>query len=83
MQDVFLAAWRSAGRFDPARGRASTWLYRIAANRCIDVRRWRRFRTFVGLEGGEEQLLVRARRTLRERLAESETRGTPMEGNSR
>ncbi len=33
-QDVFLVAWRSMGRF---RGEAkfSTWLYRIATNRCL------------------------------------------------
>ena len=33
-QDVFLVAWRSMGRF---RGDAkfSTWLYRIATNRCV------------------------------------------------
>ncbi len=50
VQDVFVAAWKHAARFDPARGRASTWLYRIAANRCIDMRRRRSFRAFIGLD---------------------------------
>jgi RNA polymerase sigma-70 factor (ECF subfamily) len=50
VQDVFVAAWKHAGRFDPQRGRASTWLYRIAANRCIDQRRRRSFRAFIGLD---------------------------------
>jgi RNA polymerase sigma-70 factor (ECF subfamily) len=50
VQDVFLAAWKHAGRFDPAKGKASTWLYRIAANRCIDMRRRRSFRAFLGME---------------------------------
>ena len=50
LQDVFVAVWKHAGRFDPARGRASTWLYRIAANRCVDAYRRRRFRAFIGLE---------------------------------
>lgn len=50
VQDVFVAAWKHAVRFDPAKGRASTWLYRIAANRCIDMRRRRSFRAFVGLD---------------------------------
>jgi RNA polymerase sigma-70 factor (ECF subfamily) len=35
-QDVFLAAWRKAGRFDPARGRLSTWLMSIAHNLAVD-----------------------------------------------
>lgn len=56
VQDVFVAAWKHARRFDPIRGRASTWLYRIAANRCIDLRRWRRFRTFIGLDECHERL---------------------------
>lgn len=50
VQDVFVAAWKNAGRFDPQKGRASTWLYRIAANRCIDQRRRRSFRAFIGLD---------------------------------
>lgn len=35
-QDVFLAAWRKAGRFDPNRGRLSTWLMAIAHNMAVD-----------------------------------------------
>ncbi len=37
-QDTFLAAWQGLPRFE---GRASlrTWLYRIATNRCLNVRR--------------------------------------------
>jgi RNA polymerase sigma-70 factor, ECF subfamily len=35
-QDVFLAAWRKAGRFDPSRGRLSTWLMTIAHNLAVD-----------------------------------------------
>jgi RNA polymerase sigma factor (sigma-70 family) len=35
-QDVFLAAWRKAGRYDPARGRLSTWLMAIAHNLAVD-----------------------------------------------
>lgn len=36
VQDVFLAAWRKAARFDPARGRLSTWLMSIAHNLAVD-----------------------------------------------
>ncbi|MCR5856452.1 RNA polymerase sigma factor [Mesorhizobium sp. J428] len=50
VQDVFVAAWKHAGRFDPAKGRATTWLYRVAANRCIDAHRRRFFRVFIGLD---------------------------------
>src|ERR671937_8245 len=35
-QDVFLAAWRKAPRFDPSRGRLSTWLMTIAHNLAVD-----------------------------------------------
>ena len=35
-QDVFLMAWRKAARFDPARGRLSTWLMTIAHNLAVD-----------------------------------------------
>jgi len=35
-QDVFLAAWRKAARFDAARGRLSTWLMAIAHNLAVD-----------------------------------------------
>ena len=38
LQDALLAAWRGLDRFE---GRASlrTWLYKIATNRCLNVRR--------------------------------------------
>ena len=35
-QDVFLSAWRKAVRFDPSRGRLSTWLMTIAHNLAVD-----------------------------------------------
>jgi RNA polymerase sigma-70 factor (ECF subfamily) len=35
-QDVFLAAWRKANRFDANRGRLSTWLMAIAHNMGVD-----------------------------------------------
>ncbi|TIS54555.1 sigma-70 family RNA polymerase sigma factor [Mesorhizobium sp.] len=50
VQEVFVTIWKQAARFDPARGRASTWLYRITANRCIDQRRRRALRAFIGLD---------------------------------
>ncbi len=50
VQDVFVSVWKHAARFDPAKGRASTWLYRITANRCIDARRRRSLRVFIGLD---------------------------------
>lgn len=50
VQDVFMSVWKHAARFDPVKGRASTWLYRITANRCIDARRRRALRVFIGLD---------------------------------
>lgn len=56
VQDVFVSIWRQAGRFDPARGRATTWLYRITANRCIDVHRRRSFHAFIGLDDVQDTI---------------------------
>jgi RNA polymerase sigma-70 factor (ECF subfamily) len=36
-QEVFLAAYRSLGSFDPARSQFSTWLYRIAKNKTLNA----------------------------------------------
>ena len=43
-QDVFLAVWRKAGTFDPARGSVRTWLLSIARNRTLDELRSRQRR---------------------------------------
>jgi RNA polymerase sigma factor (sigma-70 family) len=46
VQDAFLAAWRTAGRFMPERGKASTWLLTLVHRRAVDaVRREQRRRT--------------------------------------
>jgi RNA polymerase sigma factor (sigma-70 family) len=37
VQDAFLAAWRTAVAFDPARGKASTWLLTLVHRRAVDV----------------------------------------------
>ncbi len=36
-QDVMVAVWRNAARFDPDRAAASTWIFAIARNRRIDM----------------------------------------------
>ncbi|TIQ37198.1 MAG: sigma-70 family RNA polymerase sigma factor [Mesorhizobium sp.] len=61
VQEVFVTVWKQAARFDPGRGRASTWLYRITANRCIDQRRRRALRNFFRLDDiGEEPAALEA-----------------------
>lgn len=52
-QEVFLRAWRQAHRYDPTKAAVSTWLYRIAVNLCIDQRRRRGLRQFLGLDTPE------------------------------
>lgn len=41
VQDTFLRVWRFAHGFDPRRGTASSWLYTIARNVCVDACRSR------------------------------------------
>ncbi len=38
-QEVMVTLWRKANLFDPAKSSASTWLYRVARNRRIDLLR--------------------------------------------
>jgi len=35
-QEVFVSAWKARHRYDPSKGRLSTWLMAIARNRVID-----------------------------------------------
>jgi RNA polymerase sigma factor (sigma-70 family) len=37
VQEGFLAAWRSAGRFMPERGKASTWILTLVHRRAVDL----------------------------------------------
>ena len=41
-QEAMIRAWKSAGRFVPARARVGTWLHRIAVNLAVDQLRRRR-----------------------------------------
>jgi RNA polymerase sigma-70 factor (ECF subfamily) len=38
-QEVFLAVWRKASTWQPGRAKVTTWLYRIATNKSIDILR--------------------------------------------
>ncbi len=37
VQEGFLALWRTAGSFDPARGKAQTWLLTLVHRRAVDL----------------------------------------------
>jgi RNA polymerase sigma factor (sigma-70 family) len=57
-QDVFVAAWRKAGRYDAARGRLSTWLMAIAHNLAVDRLRRTAGRTPVSTASLEEVAMI-------------------------
>jgi RNA polymerase sigma factor (sigma-70 family) len=78
VQDAFLAAWRTAAGFDPARGTGSTWLLTLVHRRAVDVvRREQRRRAEPLGEGArdaggtvDEDALIRdRRRAVQEALA--------------
>src|ERR671939_386722 len=57
VQDVFVSVWRNAASFDSSKAGFSTWVYRIARNRAIDLARRRRARVrTVAPTMGEEAL---------------------------
>ena len=37
VQEVFIALWRDAGRFDPAKGAVAPWLFSLARHKAIDL----------------------------------------------
>jgi RNA polymerase sigma factor (sigma-70 family) len=37
IQEVFMAVWKDAGRYDPARGALSSWLFALARHKAIDL----------------------------------------------
>ncbi len=53
-QQAFLAAWRDARNWQRGRARFSTWIYRVAVNRCIDLARRRRVRSWLSLDAVAE-----------------------------
>ncbi|MDI4664974.1 sigma-70 family RNA polymerase sigma factor [Xanthobacter autotrophicus] len=53
-QETLLAVWRKAAYFDPARAAASTWIFTIARNLSIDLKRRERYTGTVDAEALEE-----------------------------
>jgi RNA polymerase sigma-70 factor, ECF subfamily len=58
LQDIFYQLWRTASRFDPARGSLGGWLLVIARNRAIS--RLRKHNPAGGEELGENQVVAPA-----------------------
>ncbi|MDX6511296.1 MAG: hypothetical protein QOE36_800, partial [Gaiellaceae bacterium] len=54
VQEAFLNAWRSATRFLPERGKASTWLLTLVHRRAVDLVRREERRRADSLEGAPE-----------------------------
>src|SRR5215471_7334989 len=54
VQDVFVAAWRGAGTFDPARGNPKSWLLAIARHRVANELRRRSRRPKIAGDMGDD-----------------------------
>jgi RNA polymerase sigma-70 factor (ECF subfamily) len=54
LQEAFLQVWRRANDFDPARGRAFTWLVTIARSRALDRLRASGSRARIATEAEQE-----------------------------
>ena len=54
LQDVFVSVFSKAASYDPA-WKPSTWIYRIALNKCRDYGRKQRLRKFVSLTRPENE----------------------------
>jgi RNA polymerase sigma-70 factor, ECF subfamily len=76
-QDVMETIWRKAHLYDPHKSAAATWVFRIARNRCIDLRRRSRefslaaedFFAIPDPAAGSDDCLDAARREERVRVA--------------
>jgi RNA polymerase sigma factor (sigma-70 family) len=58
VQEVFMAVWRDASRFDPTRGAVSSWLFALTRHKAIDLVRkeanvWKRYAPETELERQE------------------------------
>ena len=55
VQEAFLTLWRTAGRFVPERGKASTWILTLVHRRAVDIVRREERRRADALEQAPEQ----------------------------
>jgi RNA polymerase sigma-70 factor, ECF subfamily len=59
VQDVFTRVWRHAEDFDPERASLRSWMYAVARNRIIDLRRRASARpALAGAEAGAEPVAI-------------------------
>jgi len=73
LQEAFLQVWRRANDFDPARGRAFTWLVTIARSRALDRLRMLGSRSrFIDADeqAGSDEVLDTARELVRSETGE-------------
>jgi RNA polymerase sigma-70 factor (ECF subfamily) len=54
VQEAFLALWRTASRFVPERGKASTWILTLVHRRSVDLVRREQLRRAESLDEGQE-----------------------------
>lgn len=55
-QETLLVLWQRSGEFNPEKARLTTWLHRVAHNRCIDLLRRRKRETVMPSDDLSERL---------------------------
>ena len=78
VQEVFLRAWRHAGRYDPSRAAVRTWLYQIARHAIIDARRRAAARPGLAHDAGDDEAAGGATLEHRQMIRMAQFRGLSM-----
>ena len=76
-QEVMTVLWQRSSDFNPAKARLTTWLHRIAHNRCVDVLRKRKREVSLDSDEPQGEVSAPAPSTLGQSSIDAELRRLP------